>query len=116
MKLVTHLKIQSSHLALVVALVIGIAFTDRLHAQAAPAPISENPTAILINNARIFDGTSDELVAGNLLIVGSKIKQIGSGVITAPPGCQVIDASGWVLMPGLTDASLAYDNGPEYLG
>jgi imidazolonepropionase-like amidohydrolase len=43
-------------------------------------------------------------VAGNLLIVGSKIKQIGSGVITAPPGCQVIDASGRVLMPGLTDA------------
>lgn len=72
MKLVTHLKIQSSHLALVVALVIGIAFTDRLHAQAAPAPISENPTAILIKSA--------------------------------PPGCQVIDASGRVLMPGLTDA------------
>ena len=45
MKLVTHLKIQSSHLALVVALVIGLAFTDRLHAQAAPAPVSENPVA-----------------------------------------------------------------------
>jgi hypothetical protein len=37
---------RASHLALVVALVIGFAFTDRLHAQAAPAPISENPTAI----------------------------------------------------------------------
>lgn len=61
-------------------------------------------TSILINNARIFDGITNELHEGNLLITGSKIKQISSAPITPPAHSTVIDARGRVLMPGLTDA------------
>jgi len=38
-----------------------------------PAPATQ--TSILINNARIFDGISNQLRSGNLLIVRSTIKQ-----------------------------------------
>lgn len=61
-------------------------------------------TAIVINNVRIFDGTSDELLSGNVLVVDRKIKQISSSPITAPLGSAVINGGGRVLMPGLTDA------------
>lgn len=61
-------------------------------------------TTIIIDNVLIFDGVSDELKHGNLLIVGSKIKQISSAPITLPEDAQVIDGGGRVLMPGLTDA------------
>jgi imidazolonepropionase-like amidohydrolase len=64
----------------------------------------EQPTSILINNVCIFDGLSDELKPGNLLIVESKINQISAASVTAPEGSQVIDGDGKVLMPGLTDA------------
>ena len=60
---------------------------------------AEQPTSILINNARIFDGVSDELRPGNLLIVATKIKQISSARIIPPEGAQVIDGGGRVLMP-----------------
>jgi hypothetical protein len=82
-------------------------------ARSAPAPAAaENPAAILINNALIFDGTSDELVVGNLLIVGSKIKQISPDAIQLPPGCQVIDARG-VSHARSHRRALAYDHGGD---
>lgn len=85
--------------ALSVLFLLSVAET---HAQS-PEPAAPQ-SSILINNARIFDGVSNELHRGNLLIVGTKIKQISSAAISAPPQARVIDAGGRVLMPGLTDA------------
>lgn len=65
---------------------------------------AKTPSAVLINNVRIFDGIGDRLRPGNLLIQGSKIKQISASPIVAPRDGTVIDGSGRVLMPGLTDA------------
>jgi imidazolonepropionase-like amidohydrolase len=66
--------------------------------QAAP------PSAVLITNARVFDGKSDKLTAAtSVLIVGNKIEKIG-GDIKAPEKATVIDAGGRTLMPGLIDA------------
>lgn len=52
----------------------------------------EAPTqpAILINDARIFDGIGHQLRRGNLLIVGSKIKQISADPIAPPLEANVI--------------------------
>jgi imidazolonepropionase-like amidohydrolase len=75
-------------------------------------------STILINNVRIFDGSSDQLKQGNVLIEERKIMRISSTPIVAPPGAQVIDGGGRVLMPGLTDAHwhmTVAPNSPEAL-
>jgi imidazolonepropionase-like amidohydrolase len=87
-----------------VAFVASIESTRTLAAQEASPPAPKNATSILINNTRILDGVSDGLRPGNLLIVGSKIKQMASNPITPPPHSEVIDGGGRVPMPGLTDA------------
>jgi imidazolonepropionase-like amidohydrolase len=63
--------------------------------------------SILIKNVRIFDGTREELKAGQVAIAGSKIAE----VIDVPHGPSspdraetIIDGGGRVLIPGLTDA------------
>jgi imidazolonepropionase-like amidohydrolase len=53
---------------------------------------------------RIFDGKSETLTSGNVLVEGNLIKQISSGPIRAGAGATVIDGSGRTLMPGLIDA------------
>jgi imidazolonepropionase-like amidohydrolase len=59
-------------------------------------------TQILFNNVRIFDGKSETLTSGNVLVEGNLIKQISSGSIRAA-GATVIDGGGRTLMPGLID-------------
>ena len=66
----------------------SIALTGTLNAQEAPLPAPKKPTSILINNARIFDGVSDEIRRGNLLIVGFLhnpsqrcIRELGSSIL-----------------------------------
>jgi imidazolonepropionase-like amidohydrolase len=86
------------------ALAGGAVTIATARAQQAPPPAAKAPAAILISNVRIFDGVGDQLRPGNLMIVGSKIKQISPDPITAPPESTVIDGSGRVLIPGLTDA------------
>lgn len=85
---------------LIVLLLISPAFLLAQERDARSAP----ETSILIENARIFDGVNSNLRSGNLLIVGTKIKQISSSPIAPPAGAVVINAAGRVLMPGLTDA------------
>ena len=88
------------------ALLISLVATETWARQDAAQTSAKEKTesSILINNARIFDGVSNELHEGNLLIVGSKIEQISAAPITPPPQASVINAGGRVLMPGLTDA------------
>jgi imidazolonepropionase-like amidohydrolase len=62
----------------------------------------EAPSLTLIENVKIFDGHSEKLAAGNVLIEGNLIKDVGAKV-SAPEGATVIDGKGGTLMPGLID-------------
>ncbi|MCC6400400.1 MAG: amidohydrolase family protein, partial [Flavobacteriales bacterium] len=59
--------------------------------------------SLLITNVRIFNGTSPELKAGGVLVVGGRIAQVG-GALEPTPGVPVLDGGGRTLMPGLIDA------------
>ena len=60
--------------------------------------------SLVVRNARIFDGTSDQLsTQQDVLIVDGVIDSIGRG-LSNPDGVREIDASGLTLMPGLIDA------------
>ena len=64
------------------------------------------PTGVIIENVRIFDGTSDRLSApSNVLVIGNVIKAISTTPIAAPEGMTVtrIAGGGRTLMPGLID-------------
>lgn len=69
----------------------------------AAAP-DDTPSAILIRNVHLFDGTGSARVPRNVLIVGNRIAAIAPGDIPVPTGAAVIDGAGQTLMPGLTDA------------
>jgi imidazolonepropionase-like amidohydrolase len=62
-----------------------------------------SPNRILLENVQIFDGISDELKAGSVLIEGNLIKSVGSDIDT-PPDAKVINGGGRTLMPGLIEA------------
>lgn len=70
------------------------------------SPDEEPPAeAILFQNAKIFDGTSDALIEGQeVLIEGNLITQVGTG-LKAPERKKtaVVDCGGKTLMPGLID-------------
>ncbi|MES2414196.1 MAG: amidohydrolase family protein [Pseudomonadota bacterium] len=68
------------------------------------AAVPPAPTAILIRNVRLFDGIGNGTRNASLLIIGEKIAEISAGPIQPPPGAQIIDGAGRVLMPGMTDA------------
>jgi imidazolonepropionase-like amidohydrolase len=85
--------------SLLVLVVIGAV---RVTPQTSPTAQSSDKI-ILIRNAEVCDGVSNELRRGNVLKVGTTIKQISSAPIPPPPQATVIDAGGRVLMPGLTD-------------
>jgi imidazolonepropionase-like amidohydrolase len=68
--------------------------------QAAPANKGAAPT--LIKNATILTVTKGRLENTDLLLRNGKIAQIGKN-LAAPPGAQVIDATGKYVMPGIID-------------
>ncbi len=60
--------------------------------------------SLLVRNAQIFDGHSEQLSApSDLLVVDGIIERIGKG-LTAPAGASEIDAAGRTLMPGMINA------------
>lgn len=62
------------------------------------------PNQVLITNARVFDGVSDDLTEPMAVLVeGNKIKQMGAS-IDAPATATVIDAQGRVMLPGFIDS------------
>ncbi len=66
-------------------------------------PSAEDPKPLLIQNARIYDGKSDDLITGmEVLVEGNKIAEIAA-CIEAPSESRVMDADGRVLMPGMID-------------
>lgn len=65
------------------------------------------PAAVLFENVRIFNGTSDKLSpVSNVLVEGNIIKAVSASPITVPPAKAVtrIQGGGRTLMPGLIDA------------
>jgi imidazolonepropionase-like amidohydrolase len=76
--------------------------------QAAP------PRVVVLKAARLFDGTSNEVVNGAVVIVeGTRIRSIGGAV---PPGAEVIDLGDVTLLPGFIDAHthLSFESGDNY--
>lgn len=74
---------------------------------------------ILIEGARVFDGTGKAARQSNVLIEGDRILAVGPK-IAAPEGAERVDGRGKTLIPGLHDLhthmrSPAYD-GPEDIG
>lgn len=68
----------------------------------------------LFTNVSIFEGTSRELVPGEVLVQGNRINAVaGPGETLPREGCEVIDAGGATLMPGMvnTHCHLTYNNG-----
>src|SRR5262245_2081626 len=61
--------------------------------------------AVVIKNVRIFDGSTvlSTGPAGAVILEGGKIKSVGKSV--APPdGAEIIDGTGYTLLPGLIDS------------
>lgn len=67
---------------------------------------SNQPAAVIFENVRIFDGTSDRLsTPSNVLVVGNVITTMSTAPIAAPSASSVtrIQGGGRTLMPGLID-------------
>jgi imidazolonepropionase-like amidohydrolase len=80
--------------------IVGFAATRAAHAQ------GPQPTAVVMENVRIFDGTSPRLSApSNVLVMGNVIQTISTAPIADPTGASVIriQGGGRTLMPGLID-------------
>jgi imidazolonepropionase-like amidohydrolase len=83
--------------------------------------------AYLIRNVRIFDGRSESVQSGEVLIVGNRIAAVSRQPITPPDGVKplAIDGGGRLLMPGFIDAHVhmtsvmipaaVQDNDPAYI-
>ena len=74
---------------------------------AARAPFSSTYTvepapAVLIRGATVLTGTGTRIDGGDVLIENGRISAVGQS-LTAPPGTQVIDATGRWVTPGLID-------------
>ena len=68
----------------------------------------------LFTNVIIFEGTSKDLMPGEVLVQGSRIHAVaGQGETLPRDGCEVLDAGGATLMPGMvnTHCHLTYNNG-----
>lgn len=59
---------------------------------------------LLVKNVAIFDGISDHLVAGHVLVEGRTIAAVDTAPIAEDAHTTVIDGAGRVLMPGMSDA------------
>lgn len=62
----------------------------------------EKKSSTLITNVKIFDGKTEELRPGSVLIENNLIAKVGEG-LEAPEGAYIIDGGGRTLMPGLID-------------
>ena len=82
-------------------LILLCATVEATHSQ------SNQPAAVIFENVRIFNGTSDRLSApSNVLVVGNVIKTISTAPIADPLATSAtrIQGGGRTLMPGLIDA------------
>lgn len=68
----------------------------------------------LFTNVMIFEGTGKDLAPGEVLVLGNRIHAVAAPGERLPrEGCEVVDAGGATLMPGMvnTHCHLTYNNG-----
>ncbi|MFM1725368.1 amidohydrolase family protein [Rhodococcus sp. PAM 2766] len=67
---------------------------------------SETSNRLLFRNVRVFDGSSADLVSGDVLIDGTFIAAVSESPVGDDPARRttVVDGGGRVLMPGMSDA------------
>jgi imidazolonepropionase-like amidohydrolase len=68
----------------------------------------------LFTNVMIFEGTGKDLTPGEVLVQGNRVNAVaGPGESLPREGCEVVDAGGATLMPGMvnTHCHLTYNNG-----
>ncbi|WP_137875391.1 amidohydrolase family protein [Rhodococcus sp. Q] len=70
------------------------------------ATSSKAKQRVVFRDVRIFDGVSDSLVAGDVLIDGDRIVGVSESPVGDEPGRETVavDGGGRVLMPGMSDA------------
>jgi imidazolonepropionase-like amidohydrolase len=66
--------------------------------------MSNEAGRLLVKNVQIFDGISDRLFAGHVLVEDRNIAVVDTSPIAEGPDMTVIDGAGRVLMPGMSDA------------
>jgi imidazolonepropionase-like amidohydrolase len=73
------------------------------------------PRAIVLDNARIVDGTgAAPLEHGRIVIEGERITQIGPAPqVKAPAGAETIDLGDGTIIPGLIDLHFHIENDPK---
>jgi imidazolonepropionase-like amidohydrolase len=82
--------------------IAAILFLGAITPLTAQEKTEEPPKLILISNVKIFDGKTDKLVTGSVLIEDNLITGVG-GKYKLPASATVIDGQGMTLMPGLID-------------
>lgn len=93
--------------------VTGVLLVTAALAGAAPARAQESGV-IAIRAGQLFDGTSERLIANAVILVrDGRIAAIGPGV-AVPAGAQLIDLSGWTVMPGFIDMHTHLTSDPAY--
>ncbi|MGG6242262.1 amidohydrolase family protein [Nodosilinea sp. AN01ver1] len=100
---------RSRYLLALGALLLGLSglMTQVSFAQRPGSGQNSQPTAVLFENVRIFDGVSDHLSAlSNVMVIDNKIQAIDTRSLPMPAdiGVTRISGEGRVLMPGLIDA------------
>ncbi|MBA3516298.1 MAG: amidohydrolase family protein [Rhizobiales bacterium] len=62
-------------------------------------------SAILIRNARVWDGENDDAYLGEVLVEGNRIRTVarGRGQIDGANAAEIVDAEGMFLMPGMVE-------------
>lgn len=61
-------------------------------------------SVVLFRNARIFDGWSETLKDGDVLVEDGAIREVSEGRLAYAGDAETVDCAGRVLMPGLIDA------------
>ena len=89
------------------------ASTDGVTARAAAPPPAASDGVLLLQNARLIDGSGGDPVADmDVLIRGDRIAAIGSG-LEVPAASRVIDLAGRTLLPGFIDAHVHLSTDPS---
>lgn len=75
----------------------------------------KEPQYLAVINARLIDGTgAPPLENMTIIIAGERFKEIGlHGEVSIPEGCEIIDAAGKTVIPGLIDTHIHFTYPPE---
>jgi len=63
----------------------------------------KEPSSVLVQNVRVFDGRGEQLREAHVLVEGNRIVRLSRNPIQTSPGMTVIDGGGRVMIPGLID-------------